>query len=322
MTAHRSRLAKAEATMLGCLGPSAQAVVRGKLSDGDIAGAWEALGAKYAPADDSDVITQLNAHLRCLRVKSPIRLEEYFNQTQVLQDALGESGAMVRESEMVSIIKAALLDSTEGRATYQQTFVNSRQMGWSLEQLVDMLTSDCHELVQNQGIADLKTAEFKREMQRRNIVPAQSGKDISPNAAAGSVVVPGTDGISHADVPCYKCKAVGHYARKCPTSKARTGDPGNPPPKSAAAKTAKATKETAETEAFEELADQKGPAKAKKSIEGKGPAASSATTGSFFKEEDDEYGDDGSSSGESATEAHMATAELFRKRSGGSKRRA
>jgi hypothetical protein len=240
---------------------------------------------------------------------------------QILQDALEESNVVTRESELMSIMKKALLDSTEGRTTYQQTLTNCRQHGWDLEQLCNVLVSDCHELVQTQGIADLENANFQREMQKRKIVPAQSAqvgaKAIIPSAAAGSAVpVPGTDGILKAETLCYKCKGFGHYARSCPGAK--------PKPEAKATKVPSATQDTQETDApsgAPNTAPTKKGEHEKAPAGGKAPAASRAATSAFFKEEDDEYGSASSSDDETGAAAHVSeTVELFRRGAGSSKK--
>jgi hypothetical protein len=177
---HKKRVCLADATMMACLGPSAQAVVKKMLKSGDILGAWEALSDKYAPAQDSDVIQQLIQHVKSLKMKSPTRLEEYFGSLDTLHDTLEESGARIDKHELLAIVKGAVLGSTEGIAAYGSAFTNARQFYWSLERLMSVLVSDCYELVQTAGIADLKDAEFKDEMQHRRISLPAANPRVEP----------------------------------------------------------------------------------------------------------------------------------------------
>jgi hypothetical protein len=301
---HKKRVSLADATMMGCLGPSAQAVVKKLLKSGDILGAWEALSEKYAPAQDSDVIQQLTQHVKSLKMKSPTRLEEYFGSLDTLQDALEESGARIDEHELLAIVKRAVLGSAEGVAAYGSAFTNARQFHWSLDRLTSVLVSDCHELVQAAGIANLKDAEFRDEMQRRrasgsmpSASPRAEPRDDGVVPYAGGAAIAGTDGKTWESTLCYGCQGFGHTARNCPASKKAK----------AAAATAAKTKETDEPESTEESngsSKGSGSGKATKPASSKPqppvpPSAATASgrmsaTGKFFTEDDDEYASEAS----------------------------
>ncbi|KAJ1402329.1 hypothetical protein B484DRAFT_405440 [Ochromonadaceae sp. CCMP2298] len=329
---HKKRVSLADATLMACLGPSAQAVVKKLLKSGEIFGAWEALNEKYAPAQDSDVIQQLTQHVKSLKMKSPTRLEEYFGSLDTLQDALEESGARIEEHELLAIVKGAVLGSAEGMATYGSAFTNARQFHWSLDRLTSVLVSDCHELVQAAGIADLKEAEFREEMQRRRISQQTANHKAEPREGgvvpfAGAVTA-GTDGKTWEGTKCYKCEQYGHVARNCP----------NPKPSKAAAATTK-EKDVAAPDTPDERSEssQSPPSDAsskKASFKGdaKPAAASSATagghksaTGKFFTvESDDNYASDASSedSGAGACQSSATTLDLFPDGMGDPQRRA
>lgn len=267
-TYKRRRVALADAVLTGCLGASANAVVKPYLRRGDIAEAWDALRNKYARPGDAVVISQLNAHLRNLEMKRTVRLEEFLNQVDVLREALGECGAPVDETECLNILKGAVLVTAEGKDVYGPAFTTARHAGWDMDELIDALTSDCHELIQSEGIAAIKNAEFQRELQRRKTVSDPKPNDrggannatVDPSANnASKVITAGTDGATHPDTPCYKCQEFGHIARNCPQKKSSgAAAPSNRAPKP----TAKATEADTEEEEEEER-DRKGPAASK-----------------------------------------------------------
>jgi hypothetical protein len=298
---HKRRLGVADATMMACLGPSAQAVVKKLLRDGDISGAWAALSDKYAPAQNSDVIRQLVKHIHSLRMKGPTRLEEYLGSLDTLQDALGESGAQIEEPEMLAVVKDAVLDSPGGIEAYGAAFKNARQMGWGLGRLTGVLVSDCHELVQAAGIAELKNADFHKEMVRRKITPAvpartePRGSDVAPYAGGAAVAVAGTDGKIWDTTKCYKCNDYGHLARFCPS----TAKPSRPTAANAKFKGEDAP-DAPDAPEPKGKGSGGGDKAAKQAKPPANPTAAAAggrasATGKFFMEEDDDYASDASS---------------------------
>jgi hypothetical protein len=265
-TYKRKRVALAEAVLSGCLGASANAVVKPYLRRGDISDAWEALQTKYARPGDADVIRQLRTHMRSLEM-SPVRLEEFLNQMDILRDALEQCGATVEESECLSIIEGAVLATTAGKKIYGPAFVNARHSGWGTDELIDALSSNCHELIQAEGIAAIKIAEFQRELLRRKIVPKQNdggGADgnkteVGPSANAPTAPTAGTDGTTLANMVCYRCGLTGHIARHCPEKKGAGAVVANPKVPKAAAKAAEA--DTEEEKEEEDLPQATAPSR-------------------------------------------------------------
>jgi hypothetical protein len=307
----KKRVSLADATLMSCLGPSAQAVVRQLLWGGDVSGAWEALSEKYAPAQDSDVIQQLTQHVKSLRMKAPTRLEEYLGSLDTLQDALEASEARIGEHELLAIVKGAVLDSAKGRAAYGTSFTNARQLHWSLERLTSVLISDCHELVQAAGIASLKDAEFREEMRLRRISQPADNPRTDPKvggvAPFAGAVTAGIDWKTYDTTKCYKCEDYGHISRHCPKKHFKAA--------AAATPTETGAPEADASDAQEKGASEDGGRGKTTSGQAK-PMASAASSrrtsasSGFFREVDDEYASESSCENDGATACQSSADDL------------
>ncbi|KAJ1404904.1 hypothetical protein B484DRAFT_404619 [Ochromonadaceae sp. CCMP2298] len=244
---HRSKVVEAQGVLEGCLGQSANAVIKQLLDEDKIPEAWEALQEYYVP-HDVDVIHELDKHLRELKLEHPQRLPEYFNLVDLLRSALDDCGVRMGDNEVGSIVKTALLQSAEGKKAFEQTFTNARQNRWDWQHLSMILLEEAHALQQEAGIDYLEKEKIDREVAKRmkQLTPG-SGYKAEPYAqtAEGNAANPqpprqlagpmvkGTDGKVNDRVKCFRCQQNGHIAKLCPTrvapnaAKAKEGKGGD-----------------------------------------------------------------------------------------------
>jgi hypothetical protein len=223
----KSRMSKAEAVMLKCLGPAPTAAVRPLLNEKKYAKAWEALTNKYTPPGDTDVIRELEEHLKDVRLKSPSRLDEYVNTVDTLRGALEECGVKKSDAELIAILKNGILGTVEGKKAFENIFATARIFDWDAYTTLETLAKESHAMSQEQGIEALRRMEVSREIDRR--APAV----VSPKAAAGeqqlssgqqgkiglpkgTQAVAGSDGRTNDTINCFRCQRYGHIAKWCP----------------------------------------------------------------------------------------------------------
>jgi hypothetical protein len=114
---HRARVVLATGVIEGCLGSSANAVVKHLLSEDKIAEAWQSPQDYYVP-HDVDVIREIDTHLRELRRNNPQLLPDYFNLVDMLRDALLTCGVDMSNKKLESIVKSACLHTVEGKKAF------------------------------------------------------------------------------------------------------------------------------------------------------------------------------------------------------------
>jgi hypothetical protein len=237
---HRARVVLATGVMEGCLGASANAVVKHLLGEDKIAEAWQSLQDYYVP-HDVDVIREIDTHLRELKVLNPQLLPDYFNLVDMLREALLTCGADMSDGELESIVKSACLYTVEGRKAFEHIFKTGRQQRWDWPHLSMILLEEAHSLQQEAGIDYLEKEKIDREVAKR-----MKGMQLSANranleqgnvAGAGAVtqeqpvgpIVKGTDGKVKDKTKCFRCQKFGHIALLCPTRvppTAATGEGG------------------------------------------------------------------------------------------------
>lgn len=213
---HEVLMQKAEAVMLGCLSSGVQSTVTHMLRDGHIREAWVALRDKYLP-DDAKAVTQLNAHLRCLRLTDKYQLDQYLNSFDTLCDALASLNEYKDDESKAELIEAGIIASSgnvevDRRNDYYEVFSSYRLNDWSLSQLIDRLERVSRYLYQQQGIKQVEDLVYSREKKLRGDV----GERRSSAMNATSTIVAGSDDKSHPNIDCYKCHQKGHYRVKCP----------------------------------------------------------------------------------------------------------
>jgi hypothetical protein len=230
-------VSKAEATMLKCLGATPTAAVKPFLDHKKIKEAWQVLHEKYEPKDDTDVIRELDAHVKEVRLKHPSRIDEYIGTIDRLRAALLTCGMKKSDKEMIAIIKDGILCTTEGAKAFTEIFRTARLLRWNKSEVMEALATKAHAMTQEQGIEALQKMDISREIERRgtpkpsNLSPqataSQGAAQSTPQGKGGSPKrgsdvkdsaenVAGSNGRMNPDIDCYRCKKWGHIAKFCP----------------------------------------------------------------------------------------------------------
>jgi hypothetical protein len=188
-------VAKTEATMLKCLGPAPTAAVRPYLDHKKIKEAWIVLQERYAPKDVTDVIRELDAHLKEVRLKDPSRIDENINTIDNLRAALKTCGVEKSDRELIAIIKDGILCTTEGTKAFGELFKTARLLRWDESEVMEAIAIEAHVLTQEQGIEALKKMEISREIERRGtpkhrrVLLSLEAREATPREAASLILV-------------------------------------------------------------------------------------------------------------------------------------